>query len=46
MKYKCCICGENYKGYGNNPDPVKEEGRCCDNCNWIVIKERIKQAYR
>ena len=31
----CCICGKEFKGYGNNPYPVnKEEGaRCCDECN-------------
>jgi hypothetical protein len=20
-------------GYGNNPDPIKKKGRCCDECN-------------
>ena len=41
-KFTCCICGEEFTGYGNNPWPIKEEGRCCDNCNWQVILERIK----
>lgn len=29
----CCICGETFHGYGNNPWPVKEEGVCCNECN-------------
>ena len=40
----CCICGKRFKGYGNNPDPVKQEGRCCDQCNeTIVMEARIKE---
>lgn len=31
--YKCCICGITDHGYGNNPDPIKKKGRCCDECN-------------
>lgn len=39
----CCICGEPIQGYGNNPRPVKEEGRCCDACNLkFVIPARIR----
>jgi hypothetical protein len=38
----CCICGEPYEGYGNNPWPVKDDGRCCDACNLrFVIQSRI-----
>ena len=37
----CCICGKRFKGYGNNPDPIKKEGRCCDECNKKVIEERL-----
>jgi hypothetical protein len=42
-KYKvCCICKVGFIGYGNNPSPVKEEGRCCDECNWrVVIPARL-----
>lgn len=41
---KCCICGKEFTGYGNNPDPVKLYGRCCDECDWsFVIPARIKQ---
>ncbi len=40
--FTCCICGEESKGYGNNPDPVKHDGRCCDACNAkFVIPARI-----
>ena len=37
----CCICGKRFKGYGNNPEPIKSEGVCCDECNQKVIEERI-----
>lgn len=36
-KKVCCICGATHYGYGNNPAPVKEEGRCCDACNWDYV---------
>lgn len=40
----CCICGEPIEGYGNNPEPYKHEGRCCDACNLkFVIPARIAQ---
>ena len=29
----CCICENEYSGYGNNPKPYKNDGRCCDECN-------------
>lgn len=39
----CCICGEPIEGYGNNPYPVKEKGRCCDSCNLhFVIPARLQ----
>lgn len=39
----CCICGEEIEGYGNNPEPYKEEGRCCDSCNLhFVIPARLE----
>lgn len=39
----CCICNELYIGYGNNPWPVKDEGECCDNCNFEkVIPARLE----
>ena len=42
-KEKCCICGEIIEGYGNNPYPLKNKGRCCDICNMKVIEERLKR---
>ena len=44
QQYVCCICGESQKGYGNNPDPYKQTGRCCDACNLkFVIPARLSQ---
>lgn len=41
---ECCICHKHFKGYGNNPYPVAEDGRCCDECNIkVVIPARINQ---
>tara|TARA_A100001201_G_scaffold141712_2_gene137834 strand:- start:2473 stop:2619 length:147 start_codon:yes stop_codon:yes gene_type:complete len=43
---KCVICNENIEGYGNNPKPIKEEGRCCDRCNiTVVIPSRMKYLF-
>jgi hypothetical protein len=43
---RCIICGEEFEGYGNNPDPVTTEGRCCDACNTkFVIPARIEALY-
>lgn len=40
----CCICGEPIEGYGNNPRPYKQEGRCCDACNSkFVIPARLAE---
>lgn len=38
-KHVCCICKEEFTGFGNNPAPlpVKENDRCCDECNEQVI---------
>ncbi len=38
----CCICGEPIKGFGNNPEPYRHSGRCCDACNIkFVIPARL-----
>ena len=43
-EYTCCICGEDFEGYGNNPAPYKESGKCCDACNRkFVIPARLSQ---
>ena len=43
-KEKCCICGkEIIEGMGNNPYPVRTEGRCFRYCNYtVVLPERIR----
>ena len=42
-KNVCCICGEEYSGFGNNARPLRE-GRCCDCCNQMyVIPYRFMQ---
>ena len=39
---KCCICGKEFDGWGNNPWPVKDNGECCDECNFeYVIAARL-----
>ena len=39
----CVLCGEPYQGYGNNPWPMANAGRCCDQCNLDkVLPARLK----
>ena len=48
QKFKCCICGKIFEGWGNNPYPVSEDpdDRCCDFCNDTqVIPERLLRWY-
>ena len=41
-KYPCCICGEHYEGWGNNPEPASLWGKCCKTCDYkVVIPARI-----
>ena len=45
---RCCICGKEFEGYGNNPYPLcyKEdyESKCCNECNdAYVIQARLLQ---
>lgn len=41
-----CICGKKFKGHGNSPSPVKDEGRCCDDCNFnAVIPARMDMLF-
>lgn len=39
---KCVICKKIFRGFGNNPSPIKQAGICCNECNYLVIKERIR----
>ena len=45
MKTKTCpICKAEYRGYGNNSQPICE-GFCCDDCNFrVVIPARMSRA--
>ena len=44
---KCVICGEPFYGFGNDPAPVKNTGRCCDDCNSsIVVPARYYLFFR
>jgi len=38
----CSICNNNIEGFGHNAQPIND-GRCCDDCNNLVIIERIKE---
>jgi hypothetical protein len=41
---ECAICNQEIRDdpYGHNPDPVKEDGVCCSNCNRLVIYTRMR----
>ena len=45
---KCSICNNiierfgKSRGFGHNAQPINN-GRCCDECNNLVIIERIKE---
>jgi hypothetical protein len=44
---KCILCGDDYRGWGNNPEPVAsfDDGQCCNVCNAMrVIPARIQAA--
>lgn len=46
---KCCICGKEIEGYGNNPYPLCDrddyDSRCCDECDGAkVIPARMMLA--
>ena len=44
MEKKCCICGMEFNGFGNNPEPIMS-GCCCDDCNSrYVIPARLYGA--
>lgn len=48
VEFQCCICGKEFKGYGNNPAPVSDnpEDRCCDLCNLTkVLPARFERMF-
>lgn len=35
---KCSVCGKDITGeFGNNPEPFRFHGRCCDSCNETLV---------
>lgn len=44
-KEVCVLCGKHIDGYGNNPAPLADEGKCCDDCNATkVIPARLEAS--
>lgn len=51
MIKKCCLCGIEFEGYGNNPYPLCDvndyNSRCCNDCDSkYVIPSRIIMTYK
>ena len=47
--WRCCLCGEYFTGWGNNPWPLVNTAfdRCCDACNAEkVIPARLERMNR
>lgn len=43
---RCVLCGEILEGYGNNPQPIKRRGECCQKCNEErVIPARLHRLF-
>ena len=41
---KCCLCGRECENeWGNNPWPLADHGRCCDDCNDLVTATRMSR---
>lgn len=44
-RQKCCLCGIEFIGFGNNPAPLvknDDEHRCCNECNdMLVVPARL-----
>ena len=36
-KQTCCICGAKFTGCGNDPWPLRDEGRCCKTCDSLLV---------
>lgn len=46
MNYVCCICGNAFTGWGNDPYPVNtdENAKCCDGCDAeFVLPARLAE---
>tara|TARA_B100000073_G_scaffold343679_1_gene348960 strand:- start:215 stop:385 length:171 start_codon:yes stop_codon:yes gene_type:complete len=42
LEEECSICEKTFSGFGNNAQPIND-GVCCDDCNKLVIIERLKE---
>ena len=42
----CCFCRATFRGYGNNPQPLLEEGLVCDTCDRVIVRRARLQAAR
>lgn len=43
-KKTCCLCKKEFTGWGNNPEPLMQEGECCSVCDQTkVIPARLNQ---
>lgn len=45
---KCCICGCEFTGWGNNPWPVvkDEDSECCNDCDSMyVLPARLRDMF-
>ena len=41
-KKNCNLCGREFTGFGNNPNPLKIKGQVCDECNaYVIIPTRL-----
>lgn len=43
-KTRCVFCKKEIEDTGNNPAPLRDKGRCCDECNGKVIFARFIAA--
>jgi hypothetical protein len=42
--HECPLCGQEFKGHGNNPAPLNVKGSVCDDCNLdYVIPARLRE---
>jgi DNA-directed RNA polymerase subunit RPC12/RpoP len=47
-KFKCCLCGKEVEGYGNDPHPIQtqnEDDECCDECNLAIVVPARMEIY-
>ena len=44
-KKTCSICFRDFRGFGNNAEPINS-GRCCDGCNNLVIMARMNKMIK